>query len=980
MGKDIEKRKYCKRRCAKCSYSPYNCRKKNLLPRSLFRVPKDNILREKWAAAISQPLDEFDCLCEKHFKKDDMNVNFLDVIRSDQTIFCLPREVKSLKAVAVPVVDAECYPEESEFLPNSSEINQIPTVQAIISTEKIQDFSVQLPLNNEISNEDAEHFSDHIFQQDPPEIYSYRKLQQDVTRKLPKDWEALSFSHNQIIIGKWNKHALSAKRMSIHTDMSVKVYLNEKLALIKEIKIDILSFKDVVDNLLILERIKICPGINNCIRSESCTGYYDFKSRSERCFSCRVERRKMLDRELSKKRRAEIKAKKHKCNEKRSLKNKICRLTTKVENQRENILRLKKNCANMKEEIFETNISSLPKEQQQAVRSCFAAAKLKNNKGRRYEMSWIYECILMRIKSKRLYEHILNRKILAVPTLQTLDTYLKKLNSSYGFNLSIFEGLKEKCSGTTDLEKSGVLLLDEMKLNPCVSFDKQTLKFNGFTDLGSYTPVHQARELGDHALVFMYQPFVGKWVQVLGCFLSKGCANGKVLSHLVIECINLLKACQLSVNAIISDGGQWNRGMWTQFGICEGNTSCEHPIEEDKTLWFLSDFPHLIKNLRNTIVSSEETWLFSEPVYTAMEIYSDKHTDLSDCQSTTNFMRKVSNLIDAMMSRTPVNALKDDSKEMNAITDFLNFLKLWKQGVKVEKHAGLSQSTFVGLSVTLTATLELFDYLKKTFDIKYLMTSRLNQDALERFFGLVREACGSNDHPDSRMFAQIFRLLSSYSLIKPRKGSNVEGSEILKSMLNFSDLRHESCKEKLCMILEEVISNDDPSITEIPTVLLRTQDHDERLTLTADFIQGFIAGYVAFKSKNITKCDGCILSLQSKKISHDEERYKLINAVNRGGLKYPSKELYNLINNIEIVILRTVACGELNSDTFLQILDNLRCIEISKVGCPLHQPDFTISIISFYLIMRSHFITKRYNAIHDGNKLKSKSCRKNAKL
>lgn len=33
-----------------------------------------------------------------------MNVNFLDVIRSDQTIFCLPREVKSLKAVAVPVV------------------------------------------------------------------------------------------------------------------------------------------------------------------------------------------------------------------------------------------------------------------------------------------------------------------------------------------------------------------------------------------------------------------------------------------------------------------------------------------------------------------------------------------------------------------------------------------------------------------------------------------------------------------------------------------------------------------------------------------------------------------------------------------------------------------------------------------------------------------------------------------------------------
>lgn len=98
--------------------------------------------------------------------------------------------------------------------------------------------------------------------------------------------------------------------------------------------------------------------------------------------------------------------------------------------------------------------------------------------------------------------------------------------------------------------------MDEIKLNPCMSFDSKKLKFNGFTDLGSHTPVHQEKELGDHALVFMYQPFVGKWVQALGCFLTKGCATGEILSHLVIECTNLLEACGISVNAVISDGGQ----------------------------------------------------------------------------------------------------------------------------------------------------------------------------------------------------------------------------------------------------------------------------------------------------------------------------------------------------------------------------------------------------------------------------------------
>lgn len=134
-----------------------------------------------------------------------------------------------------------------------------------------------------------------------------------------------------------------------------------------------------------------------------------------------------------------------------------------VNKQRGNILRLRNDCARMKEDIIEKKISSLPEEQQQAVRSCFAAAKLKNPKGRRYDVRCVYECILMRIKSKKLYEHILERKILAVPTLQTLDTYMRKMNSSYGFNLNIFEGLKEKCSGFTTLEKSGMIYNFEFK-------------------------------------------------------------------------------------------------------------------------------------------------------------------------------------------------------------------------------------------------------------------------------------------------------------------------------------------------------------------------------------------------------------------------------------------------------------------------------------------------------------------------------------
>lgn len=75
----------------------------------------------------------------------------------------------------------------------------------------------------------------------------------------------------------------------------------------------------------------------------------------------------------------------------------------------------------------------------------------------------------------------------------------------------------------------GVLLIDEMKLSPTLKFDSQTLKIRSFTDLGKYTPKLQASQKGDHALVCMFQPFRGKWVQTIACFLSKGAASGNAL-------------------------------------------------------------------------------------------------------------------------------------------------------------------------------------------------------------------------------------------------------------------------------------------------------------------------------------------------------------------------------------------------------------------------------------------------------------------
>lgn len=75
---------------------------------------------------------------------------------------------------------------------------------------------------------------------------------------------------------------------------------------------------------------------------------------------------------------------------------------------------------------------------------------------------------------------------------------------------------------------SGALLIDEMKISPRSTFDRYKMEVTGFTDLGKYTPELQKNKLGDHALVLLFQPFQGKWVQAVGTFLSRGCATGIV--------------------------------------------------------------------------------------------------------------------------------------------------------------------------------------------------------------------------------------------------------------------------------------------------------------------------------------------------------------------------------------------------------------------------------------------------------------------
>ncbi|XP_046407691.1 uncharacterized protein LOC124172298 [Ischnura elegans] len=250
---------------------------------------------------------------------------------------------------------------------------------------------------------------------------------------------------------------------------------------------------------------------------------------------------------------------------------------------------LQEKCSSSWESQLLANISNLPERQQEGVRACFAAPQLKNPKNRRYTLSWVHECLLLRIKSRKAYEHLRKNNILRLPGANTLSRYIRNVKGAYGFQGAIFHCLKEKAEGLAAEERRGVVLVDEMKLSKALSFDKKTLKLEGFTNLGAYTPLHQRNERGDHALVLMFQPFRC----IVHCIST-------VLHHIILEGIMLVEQANFYVDAVTCDGAQWNRSMWRRFRIDGENCSCEHPCSQSRRLWFISDFPHLIKNMRNS--------------------------------------------------------------------------------------------------------------------------------------------------------------------------------------------------------------------------------------------------------------------------------------------------------------------------------------------------------------------------------------------
>ncbi|XP_033224794.1 uncharacterized protein LOC117177866 [Belonocnema kinseyi] len=309
-----------------------------------------------------------------------------------------------------------------------------------------------------------------------------------------------------------------------------------------------------------------------------------------------------------------------------------------------------------------------------------------------------------------------------------------------------------------------------------------------------------------------------------------------------------------------------------------------------------------------------------------MELFKDEHDDLKDTDPSIKFCRRIKKLISVMNGRTPLEKLVPGNEH-------------W-----------------------------------------------------QRFFGLMRErerAAEQIDHPDSSVFIQMFRLVSTYSLVKPAKGCNVTKGGMMDALLKLNDIADKKVRQlQWNKKIDHIMENEQgaPILESRPEIL---EQNNFYMNNSSAYAVAYVAGYVARQaSERFVKflnngqpfvCQNCIATLNLALCETISNSHKLITIKTKGFLKYPSIQLCDLVGLLERTCVAVSQKQGVHSE--LNITNEIENLyPLPKVGCKDHKIQVTRSIVRFFLTFRMLSIAKQSNKRDNIEREKTKEKRKLAIL
>jgi len=296
--------------------------------------------------------------------------------------------------------------------------------------------------------------------------------------------------------------------------------------------------------------------------------------------------------------------------------------------------------------------------------------------------------------------------------------------------------------------------------------------------------------------------------------------------------IEASESAGFKIQGVTTDMGPANTAVWNHTGIestCSKLTAgVLHPCAADRTLYFIADPPHLLKNLWNCLLTHEVT-LGSQTVQKydlpsdAVKgyVYVSKLLDaqnshelcmaykLKSCHVTPSQYEKMRVCFAAQFfSRSTAAAIQTcvnlDILPTEALTTawFLNFVNDWfdamnarhkeaaqfygketagtqvlKEMLVVIKDLAFSgKKTWkpiqAGIQLSTAVALQLSQEVMSTHKLQFFLTGRLSQDPVENLFSQARGQ--GIMHPSCSVFRQALRLITVAQYLQVIKGSAYE--------------------------------------------------------------------------------------------------------------------------------------------------------------------------------------------------------------
>ena len=218
-------------------------------------------------------------------------------------------------------------------------------------------------------------------------------------------------------------------------------------------------------------------------------------------------------------------------------------------------------------------------------------------------------------KSPAAYRELQDSGALILPSERVLRDYKNYFKPKAGINPENNEALREKAISLTGIQRYVVVVMDKMKIQSNLVFDKHSGYLIGFVDLGD--PMTNYASLGDedimatHALAFLVRGMCSDLKHVIAYYFTENVTSYQLMS-LFWKVVGVLElSLHLWVCGAVNDGASPNRKFFDDLHAkfvkdlkCDVVYKVQNIFAMTRFIYFFADSCHLIKTARNCLYNS----------------------------------------------------------------------------------------------------------------------------------------------------------------------------------------------------------------------------------------------------------------------------------------------------------------------------------------------------------------------------------------